>query len=145
VGVHTRLHHASTPSRHNRHSRTILGFRPRVLAPHCCHSRTEHRWKTKPPVCVSSSRDLALARRSKARLRSTPTPTPSLAPKVSPPPPPLSSLAPSSTCCLSHSMAWIRMVLTVEATRDSCMPRQSPSPRSLDLTLVCLFSCRLGD
>jgi hypothetical protein len=145
VGVHTRLHHASTPSRHARHSRTILEFRPRVLAPHAVIHRLnvdgrQSLWSAS--LCPEISR---LRPRWKARLRSTPMPAPSPVPQMSPPHPPLSLFPPSSTCCLSHSMAWIRMVLTAEATRDSRVPRHSPPPRPLDLTLVCLFSHRLGD
>jgi hypothetical protein len=145
MGVHTRLHHASTPSRHGRHSRTILGFRSRVLAPHAAiHGLNVdgRRSLQSASLCPEISRP---RRRRKARFGSAPTPALSPAPKMSPPQPPLSSLPPSSTCCLSHSMAWIGMVLTTEATRDSRVPRHSLPPCPLDLTRVYLFSRRLGD
>ena len=145
MGVHTKLHYAFTPSRHARHSRTILRFRPRVLTPHAfIHGlNVDGRQSLRSAsLCPDISRP---RRRWKARLWPAPTPAPSPTPKMSPPQPPLSSLPPSSTCCLSHSMAWIRMVLATKATRDSRVPRHSPPPCPLDLTRVYLFSRRLGD
>ena len=42
---------------------------PESPRPTCCHSRTERRWKTKPPVRVSLSRDLAPAPSKEGSIR----------------------------------------------------------------------------
>jgi hypothetical protein len=105
---------------------------------------TERRWETKPPVRVSSSRDLvpALDGRlaSGSRLHPHPRPCPRCRPS------PTIVLASSLQHLLSFSLHDVdRDGLAAEATRDSRMPRHSPPPRPLDLTQVCLFSRRLGD
>jgi hypothetical protein len=145
VGVHTRLHYAFTPSRHARHSRTILRFRPRVLTPHAfIHGLNvdgrRSLWFASLRPEISHPR-----RRWKARLRSAPTPAPSPTPKMSPLPYHCPRFLPPAPAVFSHSMAWIRMVLAAEATRDSHIPQHSPPPHPLDLMWVCLFSRRLGD
>jgi hypothetical protein len=76
------------------------------------HSWTERRWKMKPPVRVSSSQDLAPA----PSMEGSPPVRAYARTQDVAPPPPLSLLPPSGTCCLSHSMAWIRMVLAAQAT-----------------------------
>uniref|UniRef100_A0A804LMC8 Uncharacterized protein n=1 Tax=Zea mays TaxID=4577 RepID=A0A804LMC8_MAIZE len=43
---------------------------------------------------------------------------------------------PPAPAVFSHSMAWIRMVLAAEATRDSHIPQHSPPPHPLDLMWV---------